>query len=144
LVFGIPFSVKDTPPSVADAADGLDAMSAANERGPYSLPPASIRFGDCVTRDPTPLKILFCPDLGFVEAIDPEVVDVCPRKFSSMGHHVTEKALELPSPMAAWQTLFVTGIGQRLGSSQPLTNAHIRGLNSKRNPFDRSPMCLIL
>jgi Asp-tRNA(Asn)/Glu-tRNA(Gln) amidotransferase A subunit family amidase len=108
--------------SVADAADGLDAMSATDERDPYSLPPASIRFGDCVTRDPAPLKILFCPDLGFVEAIDPEVVDVCrqaARQFSAMGHHVTEKALDLPSPMAAWQTLFVTGIGQRLGAYLP-------------------------
>jgi aspartyl-tRNA(Asn)/glutamyl-tRNA(Gln) amidotransferase subunit A len=36
-----------------------------------------------------------------------------------MGHHVTEKVLDLPSPMAAWQTLFVTGIGQRLGACLP-------------------------
>ena len=105
--------------SIADAADALDAMAAPDDRDPYALPPASMRFGDCVERDPSVLNILFCPDLGFTEAIDPEVVEACrstAQRFATLGHRVTETALALPSPIDAWQTLFVTGIANRLGA----------------------------
>ena len=108
--------------SCADVADALDAMSAPDARDLYSLPPASICFGDAVNKNVPPLKILFCPDLGFVEAIDPEVVDACrqaAQRMAALGHHVSDATLNLSSPMPAWQTLFVTGIANRLGSFMP-------------------------
>jgi Asp-tRNA(Asn)/Glu-tRNA(Gln) amidotransferase A subunit family amidase len=108
--------------SVADAADALDALSVPDDRDPYSLPASPIRFGDTVDRDPPALNILFCPDLGFVESIDPNVVSACrqaAQKLAALGHDVTEATLALPSPMEAWQTLFVTGIANRLGPFLP-------------------------
>jgi aspartyl-tRNA(Asn)/glutamyl-tRNA(Gln) amidotransferase subunit A len=108
--------------SVADVADAFDALCAPDDRDPYSLPPPTIRFADGVDRDPPPLKILFCPDLGFVEAIEPEVVEACRQaahRLAALGHHVSEANLSLPSPMLAWQTLFVTGIANRLGAFLP-------------------------
>lgn len=104
--------------SVADASDVLDAISAPDDRDLYALPPAGMRFGDCVECDLPALNILFCSDLGFVEAIDPEVAEACraaAQKFAALGHRVAEAVLTLPSPMDAWQTLFVTGIANRLG-----------------------------
>lgn len=108
--------------SVADAADALDSMCTPDDRDPYALPPAGIRFGDHIERDLPALRILFCPDLGFVEAIDSEVVAACrvaAHNFAALGHRVTEMPLTLPSPMDAWQTLFVAGIANRLSAFMP-------------------------
>ncbi len=106
--------------TVEDAAFALDAMVVADHRDPYSWAPAlkSLSFAGAIRRSPAPMKILFCPDPGYAESIDPEVVAVCRKAmpaFRELGHAVTEHTLDWTSPMEIWQTLFVAGVANRLG-----------------------------
>lgn len=104
--------------SVDDIAVALDALAVADDRDPYSLPPGQPRFANVLERPPARLRILFAPDLGFAESVDPEVVAICRAAVESLqqaGHDVTERVPGWSSPMDAWQTLFVAGIAARLG-----------------------------
>jgi Asp-tRNA(Asn)/Glu-tRNA(Gln) amidotransferase A subunit family amidase len=107
--------------TIDDAMIAFDAIAQPDDRDPYCLP---ARRADEAAREPTrrPLKIIFAPDLGFSEAIDAEIVDVCRKAvaaFAKMKHEVVERELEWSSPMAFWQTIFVTGAADRLGAFLP-------------------------
>lgn len=104
--------------TVEDAAIALDAMSAADERDPYSLPPAGISYARAIEEAPKRLRILFAPDLGYAEAVDPEIADICRQaaaRMESLGHEVVEADPRWSSPMETWRTLFVAGVALRLG-----------------------------
>lgn len=104
--------------TVEDAAFALDALSAPDERDPYSLPPIATRFADAVNSRPDKLRILFAPDLGYAESIDPEVAAICREAatgFQKLGHEMSERNPGWSSPMEHWKTLFVAGVAARLG-----------------------------
>lgn len=104
--------------TVEDAAVALDVLAQPDPRDPYSLPPSQIRFASAIRRRPERLRIAFSTDLGYAESVDPEVIDICRdalKAFRTLGHRVTEEALQWPSPMEFWQTLFVAGVAHRLG-----------------------------
>jgi aspartyl-tRNA(Asn)/glutamyl-tRNA(Gln) amidotransferase subunit A len=103
--------------TIDDAALALDALAAPDDRDPYSLPPPEGLFA-ASDESPAALRILFAPDLGFSEAVDPEVVTVCRTAalaFRQLGHEVTEGNPGWSSPLPHWQTLFVAGVAGRLG-----------------------------
>jgi aspartyl-tRNA(Asn)/glutamyl-tRNA(Gln) amidotransferase subunit A len=104
--------------TIDDIAVAFDALSTPDDRDPYSLPPTTTRFADTLNEPVAPLRILYSPDLGYAESVDPEVADICRRaavSLSELGHHVTEGNPRWPSPLGAWKTLFVAGIAARLG-----------------------------
>ncbi|MEQ9815625.1 MAG: amidase family protein [Azospirillaceae bacterium] len=103
--------------SVADLSVAYQELAGPDERDPYSLPaepPRPEADGE------PPLRVLFCDDLGFAEAVDPEVVEICRRataRLSEAGHDVATGRPGWPSPMRFWQTLFTAGLARRLGPS---------------------------
>jgi len=104
--------------TIADAALALDALSSPDDRDPYSLPPAGEPFAEALDRPTGTLRVLFAPDLGYAESVDPEVIDICRRAVTSLealGHRVSEDNPRWPSPMDHWKTLFVAGVAARLG-----------------------------
>ena len=101
---------------VEDIAAVMDVLAVHDDRDPYSLPPARERFSDSIRRTPPDLKVLFCPDFGYAEAVDPEVVTRCREAVACLhqfGCTVTEDVPGLTSPMELWQTMFVMGIAYR-------------------------------
>ncbi|MEA2944513.1 MAG: aspartyl-tRNA(Asn)/glutamyl-tRNA(Gln) amidotransferase subunit [Bradyrhizobium sp.] len=103
--------------SVDDIVMAFETIAQPDERDPYSLPPGNV--GEAISHQAgRRLRILFAPDLGFAEAIEPEIIEVCRRAvaaFAEMKHDVTERKLEWPSPMEYWRTIFITGAADRLG-----------------------------
>ena len=118
-----------------DVAIVLDALAAADDRDPYSLPQTQMRFGECIARSPPNLKVLFCPDFGFAEAVDPEVVTICRKaaeSFQELGHAVAEGVPGWSSPMECWRTMFVAGVAHRLG---PYVAAHADDMEDQLRAF---------
>jgi aspartyl-tRNA(Asn)/glutamyl-tRNA(Gln) amidotransferase subunit A len=104
--------------TVKDAAVALDALAVPDDRDPYSLPSAGVSFASRIEHPPTGLRVLFCPDFGFAEAVEPEMVAICrdaARRLEELGHHVSEGMPGWSSPMAHWKAMFVAGIAYRLG-----------------------------
>jgi aspartyl-tRNA(Asn)/glutamyl-tRNA(Gln) amidotransferase subunit A len=104
--------------SVEDAAMVLDALAAPDDRDPYSLPPVGESFADAVGAEPQRLRMLFAADLGYAEAVDPEVAAICRDaafRFAELGHQIDEGNPGWSSPMSCWQTLFVAAAAARLG-----------------------------
>lgn len=105
--------------TVEDAAIALDALSAPDDRDPYSLPPGEQSFGQSVNAPTGTQRILFAPDLGYAESVDPEVVAICrdaATALRALGHEVSEGNPGWSSPMEQWRMLFIAGIAARLGS----------------------------
>jgi len=103
--------------TVEDVAIAFEALAAPDSRDPYSLPAANIRFSESLKVPLPKLKILFCPDFGFAERVDPEVEAICRKAaetFQVLGHTVTEAVPGWSSPMECWRTLFLAGIAERL------------------------------
>jgi aspartyl-tRNA(Asn)/glutamyl-tRNA(Gln) amidotransferase subunit A len=107
---------------VEDIAAIMDALAVPDDRDPYSLPARTLRFTESIGRAPRHLKVLFCPDFGYAEAVDREVVTRCReaiRCFRQFGYAVTEGVPGWSSPLQSWQTLFVAGVAHRLGPFVP-------------------------
>ena len=103
--------------TVDDAAIALDALSAPDERDPYSLPPMDRPFSDAFDLTGR-LRVLFAPDLGYAELVDPEVIAICQdaaADLRKLGHEVIGGNPGWSSPMEHWKTLFVAGVAARLG-----------------------------
>ena len=104
--------------SVEDVAIALDALAVVDDRDPYSLPEKSVSFAEAIERPPSSMRVLFCSDFGFAEAVDPEVVAICRDAASALqqlGYKVEEGSPGWSSPMETWRTLFVAGAAYRLG-----------------------------
>jgi aspartyl-tRNA(Asn)/glutamyl-tRNA(Gln) amidotransferase subunit A len=104
--------------TIDDIAVAFDALSAPDDRDPYSLPPNTTPFADMLDEPVAPLRILYSTDLGYAESVDPEVAGICRRaamSLSELGHQVTEGNPRWSSPLDAWKILFVAGIAARLG-----------------------------
>ena len=104
--------------TVDDAAIALDALSAPDERDLYSLPPLDRPFSDVLDLTGR-LRVLFAPDLGYAESVDPEVIAICQdaaADFRKLGHEVTGGNPGWSSPMEHWKTLFVAGVAARAWS----------------------------
>jgi aspartyl-tRNA(Asn)/glutamyl-tRNA(Gln) amidotransferase subunit A len=104
--------------TVDDVALVLESLAVVDHRDPYSLPQAPVSYGECLRNAPHGLRLLFCPEFGYAEAVDPEVVTICRKAangFADLGHRVTERIPGWSSPLEIWRTMFMTGAAFRLG-----------------------------
>lgn len=133
--------------NVDDLIKTFDAIALSDDRDPYSLPASTTPTEIWQRGRSKPLKILFAADLGYAEAIEPGVIEVCRRAvsaFEDVGHHVSEQKLDWPSPISFWKTLFIAGAADRLGpfvekrgdEIEPgLRNLVVEGLNLPKDAY---------
>src|SRR5262249_23218248 len=77
--------------TVADAALMLNASAGPDERDQYSLPAPGVDYVKALRGGIKGLRVAYADDLGFVEALDPEVRDSCAkasRAFRELGARV--------------------------------------------------------
>lgn len=90
--------------SVRDSALMLDALCGPELTSPYHAPPRQRPFAEEIGRDPGRLRVFFTAAAPDGELIDPEVASAV-RDVASLleklGHHVEERAPELPADPAA-------------------------------------------
>ncbi|MBI3455207.1 MAG: amidase [Candidatus Rokubacteria bacterium] len=103
--------------TVADAALLMQVSSGPDERDPSSLPAERVDYLRALRRPVKGLRIAYSDDLGFAEAVDPEVRAVCAkaaRVFRELGSRVEPVKPGWPSPGECWYEIFCGGIATRL------------------------------
>jgi aspartyl-tRNA(Asn)/glutamyl-tRNA(Gln) amidotransferase subunit A len=103
--------------TVADAALMMQVCAGPDERDQYSLPADDTDYGSALRRGVKGLRVAYSNDLGFAEALDPEVGAVCQkaaRAFRELGCRLETVEPHWPSPRQCWFDIFVGGIAARL------------------------------
>jgi aspartyl-tRNA(Asn)/glutamyl-tRNA(Gln) amidotransferase subunit A len=103
--------------TVTDAALMLAASAGPDERDPHSLPLQPVDYVGALRKGVKGLRIAWSADLGYEDAVDPEVRAVCEkaaRRFREAGCRVEEIKPGWPSPLEAWEAIFCGGIAARL------------------------------
>jgi aspartyl-tRNA(Asn)/glutamyl-tRNA(Gln) amidotransferase subunit A len=103
--------------TVADAALVMNVCAGPDERDQYSLPAGGVDHVKALSGTLKGLRVAWAADLGFAEAVDPEVVAVCARAaraFRELGCKVDEVEPRWPSPKDAWEQIFCGGIAARM------------------------------
>ncbi|MHA1914651.1 MAG: amidase [Promethearchaeota archaeon] len=99
---------------VSDAALMLDVMKGPFEGDRFSLPDENINYADHVNETPEKLKIGYSLDLGFVNALDPDVEKAVKKsvfKFQTYGWDVEEVKFEGIDPSAAFSIHWLIAFG---------------------------------
>jgi aspartyl-tRNA(Asn)/glutamyl-tRNA(Gln) amidotransferase subunit A len=105
--------------TVTDAALMVNATAGPDERDQYSLPAERVDYVKALAGDLKGLRVAYADDLGFVEALDPEVRAACAsaaKAFRELGGRVQTVAPRWPSPAEAWGQLFCGGIATRMAA----------------------------
>jgi Asp-tRNA(Asn)/Glu-tRNA(Gln) amidotransferase A subunit family amidase len=103
--------------TVADAALMMNAAAGPDERDPTSLPGQRVDYVRAIKGDLKGVRIAWSADLGFAEAVDPEVREACARAARTVretGGRVEEVKAGWPSPAEAWHLIFCGGIATRM------------------------------
>jgi aspartyl-tRNA(Asn)/glutamyl-tRNA(Gln) amidotransferase subunit A len=103
--------------TVADAALMLNVCAGPDERDSTSLPAHKVDYVKALAGGVKGLRMAWAPDLGYVQALDPEVRAVCARAvkaFREQGARVEEVRPGWPSPQEAWEQVFCGGIAARM------------------------------
>ncbi len=103
--------------TVPDAALMLSVCAGPDDRDQYSLPAERVDYGRALRGGVRGLRVAYSDDLGFADAIDPEVGAVCAaaaRVFRDLGGRLAEVRPGWPSPMEAWRLIFCGGIATRM------------------------------
>ncbi len=103
--------------TVKDAALMLAACAGPDERDAHSLPAQPGDYVAALRTGVKGLRVAWSADLGYEEAVDPEVKAVCEkaaRRFREAGCRVEEVKPGWPSPLEAWEAIFCGGIAARL------------------------------
>jgi aspartyl-tRNA(Asn)/glutamyl-tRNA(Gln) amidotransferase subunit A len=103
--------------TVADAALVLTVCAGPDERDQYSLPGPPVDYGKALGGNLKGLRVAYTDDLGFADAVDPEVRAVCAkaaRAFRDLGCRLEEVQPGWPSPREAWGEIFCGGIAARM------------------------------
>jgi aspartyl-tRNA(Asn)/glutamyl-tRNA(Gln) amidotransferase subunit A len=103
--------------TVADSALMMNVCAGPDERDQYSLPAAGVDYARTLGGTLKGLRVAYSDDLGFTEALDPEVRDVCARAgkaFRELGARVEHVKPKWPSPRDCWHEIFCGGIATRL------------------------------
>ncbi|GGC86873.1 amidase [Chelatococcus reniformis] len=104
--------------TVADVALVLEAAAGPHPADPHSLPRGADDFVAATQSTPCGLKVLFTTQLGFVEAVDPEIEALCREAataLAELGWTIVERDLDWPDPAAFANTLSAVGFAWRLG-----------------------------
>jgi Asp-tRNA(Asn)/Glu-tRNA(Gln) amidotransferase A subunit family amidase len=103
--------------TVADAALMLTVCAGPDERDQYSLPGPRVDYVKALRGSLKGLRVAYADDLGFADAVDPEVRAVCAkaaRAFRDLGCRLEEVRPGWPSPREAWGEIFCGGIAARM------------------------------
>ena len=103
--------------TVADAALMMNVCAGPDERDQYSLPADGADYTKALGGRLKGLRVAYTEDLGFADAVDPEVSAVCARAvraFRELGCRVEHVQPKWPSPREAWGQIFCGGIAARL------------------------------
>ncbi len=103
--------------TVADAALMMNVCAGPDERDQYSLPAERVDYLKALAGGVKGLRVAWTDDLGFAEAVDPEVAAVCARAakvFGRLGCRVDTVKPAWPSPKEAWEQIFCGGIAARM------------------------------
>lgn len=98
--------------TVADTALCMDVITRDDPRDSYALPPAPDYAGIAGTTDLSGMRILFSPDLGFVD-VDPEIAEMMRRavdQLRALGAEVTETAHVMNDPGEILGKLMLPGL----------------------------------
>jgi aspartyl-tRNA(Asn)/glutamyl-tRNA(Gln) amidotransferase subunit A len=103
--------------TVADAALVLTVAAGPDERDQYSLPGPRVDYVKALRGGLKGLRVAYADDLGFADAVDPEVRAVCARAagaFRELGCRVETVKPGWPSPREPWGEIFCGGIAARM------------------------------
>ena len=103
---------------VKDAALVLDIIAGQDESDRYSVPNPNFSYLERLNDTPNKLKIGYSLDLGFAEALDPEVemsVMNGIQKFEEIGWSTEKSRIKLRNPESLFSTLWSSGMGYILG-----------------------------
>jgi aspartyl-tRNA(Asn)/glutamyl-tRNA(Gln) amidotransferase subunit A len=103
--------------TVKDAALVLAVCAGPDERDVHSLPAHPVDYVAALRKGVKGLRVAWSADLGYEEAVDPEVKAVCEkaaRRFREAGCRLEEVKPGWPSPLDAWEAIFCGGIAARL------------------------------
>ena len=106
--------------AVADAALMLQACAGPDERDQHSLPAERVDYVKALRTGVKGLRVAWSADLGFAEALHPEVRSVCAeaaRAFRELGCRLEEIEPGWPSPKDCWEQIFCGGIATRMAPS---------------------------
>ena len=128
--------------TVTDAALMLNASAGPDERDQYSLPAERVHYVKALGGGIKGLRVAYADDLGFVEALDPEVRQVCAKAskaFRELGCRVDTVSPRWPSPADAWAQLFCGGIATRMASFRDRRDEIEPGLQDIIDGFLEAP-----
>lgn len=103
--------------TVADAALMMNVCAGPDERDQYSLPAERVDHVKSIKGSLRGLRVAYTDDLGFADAVDPEVRAECAkaaRVFRELGCRVETVSPGWPSPQDAWTQIFCGGIATRM------------------------------
>src|SRR6059036_2285506 len=103
--------------TVKDAALMMNVCAGPDERDQYSLPGPAVDYVKALRGSVKGLRVAYADDLGFADAVDPEVRAVCAkaaRTFRELGCKLDEVKPAWPSPRECWGEIFCGGIATRL------------------------------
>ena len=126
---------------VKDAALVLDIIAGQDETDRYSVPKPNYSYLERLNERPTNLKIGYSMDLGFAEAVDPEVensVMNAIQKFEEFDWSIEQSRIKLSDPESLFLTIWTSGFAYTLGPNlnqwqdkmdPDLVDLIIKGLN---------------
>jgi len=103
--------------TVRDAALMMSVCAGPDERDQYSLPADGADYVKTIGGPIKGLRVAYTDDLGYVEALDPEVRAACAKAikaFRELGCRVETVNPGWPSPMDYFEQIFCGGLAIRL------------------------------
>ena len=103
---------------VKDAALVLDIIAGQDDSDRYSVPKPNYSYLEKLDEKPTRLKIGYSLDLGFAEALDPEVEKSVLngiQKFEEFGWLIEKSRIKLRNPKSTFSTIWSSGFAYLLG-----------------------------
>ena len=117
--------------TVADAALMMNVCAGPDERDQYSLPAHRVDYVKALGGKLEGLRVAYTDDLGFNDALDPDVRATCARAarvFRDLGCRVEPVKPQWPSPREPWMQTFLGGIATRLAPYRDRRDAIDAGL----------------
>ncbi|MFX0030598.1 MAG: amidase [Candidatus Hermodarchaeota archaeon] len=103
---------------VKDAALVLDVIAGQDDSDRYSVPKPNYSYVDKLDEKPSKLKIGYSLDMGFAEALDPEVEKAVLdgiQKFEEFGWSIEKSRIRLKNPESIFLTIWTSGFAYSLG-----------------------------
>ncbi|MFX1281263.1 MAG: amidase [Promethearchaeota archaeon] len=103
---------------VRDAALVLDIIAGQDDSDRYSVPKPNYSYIEKLDEKPSKLKIGYSLDMGFAEALDPEVEKVVLdgiQNFEEFGWSIEKTRVRLRNPESIFMTIWSVGFAYTLG-----------------------------